>query len=650
MNAYTPNAVRNSREAEALGADGLMILPPYYYTPTEDEIFGYYRAICEAVSLPIMLYNNPVTSNVDMSAKLVGRLTRSFENIRYIKEASLDVGRVFDVIEETDGVMNVFAGERIVESFTLGAVGYVNPYGNYIPRASYRIWDYLVEGRIEDANKVQRADQRDGSHHRRGPPDLRAPVLLEGARRRGRPPRRRRPPAPDDVRVAAGRGARRIAKLVPLMHELDALVDRARRRGRCASGAGPSRSAHPRGRASPRPAGSCVRSSGATARASSTSTGSRRRRRAASSAGTGAEDHRRGADPQPGRRRPGRAGAQRDRAACARARRAAPAGHAGPLQVERRPGDLARGEGVLLVRHWWPNRRIATARVSVRRNPATCPQPVHAADERWPRIVRRVHRYFAIPPIARYLISRNSSIPWCEPSRPMPRLLDAAERRALVREDARVDADDAELERLADPPDAARCRAAKKYAASPNSVSFASAIASSSVEKRKIGASGPNVSSRAMRMSGVAPVSTVGSKNVPPSACRLPPVVTVAPLRERVGDVLLDLRDAGLVDQRALARRRRRSRCPMRQRGDRGRELLDERVVDRRPARGCRFAQTQVWPVLRNFEAIAPSTASVEVGVVEHDQRRVAAELERDLLDRAGALAPSAACRPRSSR
>jgi 4-hydroxy-tetrahydrodipicolinate synthase len=156
MNAYTPNAVRYSREAERLGADGLMIVPPYYYTPTEDEIFGYYKAISESVQIPIMLYNNPVTSNVDMSAKLVGKLTRAFENIRYIKEASLDVARVFDVIEETDGVMNVFAGERIVESFLLGAVGYVNPYGNYIPRASYRIWDYLVEGRIEDAKKVQR--------------------------------------------------------------------------------------------------------------------------------------------------------------------------------------------------------------------------------------------------------------------------------------------------------------------------------------------------------------------------------------------------------------------------------------------------------------------------------------------------------------
>lgn len=155
MNAHTPNAVRYSREAEELGADGLMILPPYYYTPTEDEIFNYYRSICEAVSIPIMLYNNPFTSHVDISAKLVGRLTRAFDNVRYIKEASMDVGRVFDIVEETDGVMNVFAGERPVESYLLGAVGYVNPFGNYIPYSTSRMWDLLVAGRIEEATHIQ---------------------------------------------------------------------------------------------------------------------------------------------------------------------------------------------------------------------------------------------------------------------------------------------------------------------------------------------------------------------------------------------------------------------------------------------------------------------------------------------------------------
>ena len=155
MNAHTPNAVRYSREAEELGADGLMVIPPYYYTPTDDEIFEYYRAISEAVSIPIMLYNNPFTSNIDMSAKLVARMTQAFENVRYIKEASMDVGRIFDIIEETDGVMNVFAGERPVESFLLGAVGYVNPFGNYIPFSTSRMWDFLVQDRIEDAKAIQ---------------------------------------------------------------------------------------------------------------------------------------------------------------------------------------------------------------------------------------------------------------------------------------------------------------------------------------------------------------------------------------------------------------------------------------------------------------------------------------------------------------
>src|SRR5215469_8738398 len=154
MNAHTPNAVRYSRQAEELGADGLMVLPPYYYTPTDDEIWRYYRAVSEAVSVPIMLYNNPVTSNVDMSAALVARLTRDFENIRYIKESSQDLARVRDVIEATDGVMNVYAGERPVDSFLLGAVGYVNPYGNYVI-SSYRIWELLTAGRLEEARRLQ---------------------------------------------------------------------------------------------------------------------------------------------------------------------------------------------------------------------------------------------------------------------------------------------------------------------------------------------------------------------------------------------------------------------------------------------------------------------------------------------------------------
>ena len=225
MNAHTPRAVAYSMEAERLGADGLMIIPPYYCTPTEDEIFNSYRAICEKVSVPIMLYNNPFTSNVDMSARLVARLTREFEQIRYIKEASQAAGRVYDMVEETNGVMNVFAGQRIVESYLEGAVGYVNPYGNYIPRASRAICDYIVDGRWEDAKKIQRRINRMQEIINEGHPTYGHQCYSKAlAAAAGYPVGDVRPPLTTFGELGE-EGSSRVAQLLPIMSELDELVD-----------------------------------------------------------------------------------------------------------------------------------------------------------------------------------------------------------------------------------------------------------------------------------------------------------------------------------------------------------------------------------------------------------------------------------------
>ena len=225
MNAYTPNAVRYSREAEELGADGLMIIPPYYYTPTEDEIFAYYKAICAKVSIPIMLYNNPYTSNVDMSAKFVGRLTKAFEQIRYIKEASQDMARVYDIVEETKGVMNVFAGQRIVESYLYGAVGYVNPYGNYIPRASTIICDLCADRRYEDAKKIERLINRIYAIIQEGHPtyghQCYSKALSAAA---GYPVGDVRAPL-TTFKELGREGEERVAKVLAVMREMDQVVD-----------------------------------------------------------------------------------------------------------------------------------------------------------------------------------------------------------------------------------------------------------------------------------------------------------------------------------------------------------------------------------------------------------------------------------------
>jgi 4-hydroxy-tetrahydrodipicolinate synthase len=173
-----------------------------------------------------MLYNNPFTSNVDMSAKLVARLTKAFENVRYIKEASNDVGRVKDIVELTGGVMNVFAGERSVESFLLGAVGYVNPYGNYIPYATKRLWDFLFEGRIDDAWAIQRICNRFDEIIAEGHPTYGHQCYSKAlAAAAGYPVGDVRPPITRFDQLGA-EGQERLSKLVPLMKELDGLMER----------------------------------------------------------------------------------------------------------------------------------------------------------------------------------------------------------------------------------------------------------------------------------------------------------------------------------------------------------------------------------------------------------------------------------------
>src|SRR6056297_1641796 len=90
---WTDEAVKLSRAAEAAGADGLMIIPPYYSSPSEDEVYTHFARIGSAVSIPIMVYNNPFTSNVDLSPELLARLS-TIDAVRYVKESSGDVGRV----------------------------------------------------------------------------------------------------------------------------------------------------------------------------------------------------------------------------------------------------------------------------------------------------------------------------------------------------------------------------------------------------------------------------------------------------------------------------------------------------------------------------------------------------------------------------
>lgn len=150
----TREVVRLSRRAEALGADGVMIIPPFYSTPTDDELVHHYRTVADAIGLPIMVYNNPATANVDLRPPLVARLAE-IDNCLYIKESTLEVTRVRDIIRLCGDRMTVFGGILGFESFVEGAQGWVAVASNVAPRAMARIFTLVAdEGDVRAAHRL----------------------------------------------------------------------------------------------------------------------------------------------------------------------------------------------------------------------------------------------------------------------------------------------------------------------------------------------------------------------------------------------------------------------------------------------------------------------------------------------------------------
>ena len=150
----TREVVRHSQEAEALGADGVMIIPPFYCTPTDDELVHHYRTIAHAISIPIMIYNNPATANVDMMPGLIARIAE-IEGCDYIKESTLEVTRVRDIIRLCGDRMAVFGGVLGFESFVEGAIGWVAVASNVAPGPMARLFELVAdEGRIKEGHAL----------------------------------------------------------------------------------------------------------------------------------------------------------------------------------------------------------------------------------------------------------------------------------------------------------------------------------------------------------------------------------------------------------------------------------------------------------------------------------------------------------------
>lgn len=132
----TREAIEYTRHAKENGAAAALVINPYYMKPSEDEIFAHYQALTEAVDLPVMLYNNPGTSGTDMSLELMLRIGRELPGVVAVKESSGDIRKLRDLIALSEGRLQGWCGwdDLAMESFMVGAVGWVSVAGNVMPR------------------------------------------------------------------------------------------------------------------------------------------------------------------------------------------------------------------------------------------------------------------------------------------------------------------------------------------------------------------------------------------------------------------------------------------------------------------------------------------------------------------------------------
>ena len=131
------------------------MVPPYYHKPTEEGIINHYRSISDAVHIPVMVYNNPATSKVDMLPDFIARLSE-FENIKYVKESSGDITRVWKIRKLTNDRMTVFCGgdNMALESYLMGATGFICVASNFLPFETSEIYRLFKAGKLKEAKTL----------------------------------------------------------------------------------------------------------------------------------------------------------------------------------------------------------------------------------------------------------------------------------------------------------------------------------------------------------------------------------------------------------------------------------------------------------------------------------------------------------------
>lgn len=152
----TREAIQLTQAAQEVGADGSLLITPYYNKPSQQGLYDHFRAVAKETDLPIILYNVPGRTSVDMKADTVARLAADTGNIVGIKEASGDLMQISQIVDSCGPDFSVLSGDDglLWPILAVGGKGVISVTANVLPRQMADLCAAATEGRIDDAKKL----------------------------------------------------------------------------------------------------------------------------------------------------------------------------------------------------------------------------------------------------------------------------------------------------------------------------------------------------------------------------------------------------------------------------------------------------------------------------------------------------------------
>lgn len=153
----TADAVAQAKAYQALGADGILAILEAYFPVKDAQVEAYFRAIADAVDIPVVIYTNPNFQRSDLTLDVIARLAEH-PRIQYIKDASNNTGRLLSIINRCGDKMRVFAASAHIPAavMLIGGVGWMAGPACIVPRESVKLYDLCKAGRWDEAIALQR--------------------------------------------------------------------------------------------------------------------------------------------------------------------------------------------------------------------------------------------------------------------------------------------------------------------------------------------------------------------------------------------------------------------------------------------------------------------------------------------------------------